>query len=81
MHRIDKRRDKKVQYTRKVFDLADIVMGRKIVSSLLPQEKYAYYKNHYVPTSNEMLLQKEYLKGGKKKVILSVILAPKLACL
>ena len=42
-------------------------MGRKMVSSLLPQEKYAYYKNHYVPTSSEMLLQKEYLKGGRKK--------------
>ena len=43
-------------------------MGQKMVSSLLPQEKYAYYKNHYVPTSSEALLQKEYLKGGKKKL-------------
>ena len=36
-------------------------------SSLLPQEKYEYCKNHYVPTSNEVLLQKEYLKGGRKR--------------
>ena len=42
-------------------------MGRKMVSSLLPQEEYAYYKNHYIPTSNEVLLQREYLKGGRKK--------------
>ena len=40
---------------------------RKTVSSLLPQEMYEYCKNHYVPTSNEVLLQKEYLMGGTKK--------------
>lgn len=48
---------------RKVFDLVNIVMGRKTVSSLLPQEKYAYYKNHYVPTSNEFFSTKRILKG------------------
>ena len=47
------------------------MIERKTVSSLLPQEKYAYYKNHYVPTSNEVLLQKEYLKGGKKSYHIS----------
>ena len=40
-------------------DIADIVMERKTVFSLLPQEKYPYYKNHYVPSSNEVLLQKD----------------------
>ena len=43
-------------------------MGQKTVSSILPQEKYAYYKNHYDPTSNGVLLQKQYLKGGRKKI-------------
>ena len=52
---------------RKVFDLVNIVLGRKTVSSLLPQEKYAYYKNHNVSMSNEVLLQKEYLNGGDRK--------------
>ena len=46
-------------------------MGRKTVSSILPQEKYAYYKNHYDPTSNGVLLQKQYLKGGRKKISIS----------
>ena len=43
---------------RKVFDLVDIVMGRKTVSSSLPQEKYAYCKNHSVSMSNEVIEKK-----------------------
>ena len=55
---------KKCNVQKKAFDLVDIVMGWKTVYSLFSQEKYAYYKNHYVPTSNAVLLHKEYLKGG-----------------
>ena len=47
--------------------LVDIVADQKTVSSLLPQEKYEYCKNHYVPASNEVLLQKKYLKCGRKE--------------
>ena len=48
-------------------------MEQKTVFSLLSQEKYPYFKNHYVPSSNEVLLQKEHF--------ISVILSPKLTCL
>ena len=43
---------------KKVLDLADIAVNWKKVFSLLLQDKYTYYKNHYVPASNEVLFQK-----------------------
>ena len=54
---------------RKVFDLADVALGWKKKFPLIQWERRAYYKSHYGLTSNEVLLQNEYLKSGRKKIL------------
>ena len=49
----------------KVYDLADVVTGRKNVSTLMDEEKYHYFKHHYQPTSESCMFQKVVSKGKK----------------
>ena len=38
-----------------VFDLADVVSGRKQISSLTRDEMYHYYKHHFIPKKKQIL--------------------------
>ena len=51
--------------TIRMYDLADIVTGRKNVSTLTDEEKYHYYKYHYQPTSTSSMFHKTVTKKNK----------------
>ena len=48
---------------------ADIVMGRKILSTLSDVEKYQYLTKHYCPTDESLLFQKRVQQGGETKIL------------
>lgn len=65
---------------RKVFDLADIVMERKLVFSLLLSRKSMRITKIMFQRPMKCCYKK-ILKGWQKESFLSVILSPELACL
>ena len=50
-----------------VFDLPDVITGRKIVSELTREEKYYYLTKHYCPKDQNSLFKKQCIKGGETK--------------
>ena len=52
-----------------VFDLPDVITGRKIVSELTCEEKYYYLTKHYCPKDQHSLLKKQSIKGGETKTL------------
>ena len=50
-----------------VFNLADVITGRKIFSELTREEKYYYLRKHYYPKDQNSLFKKQCIKGGETK--------------
>ena len=50
-----------------VFDLADVITGRKIVGELNREEKYYYLTKHYCPKDGNSLFKKQCIKEGEAK--------------
>ena len=50
-----------------VFDLADVITGRKIISELTCEEKYYYLTKHYCRKGKNSLFKKQFIKGGETK--------------
>ena len=50
-----------------VFDLADVITGRKIISELTGQEKYYFLTKHFCPKEQNSLFEKQWTKGGETK--------------
>ena len=51
------------------YNLADIITGRRTVSSLSCIEKYWYLTKHYCPSDQESLFKKKNLKRGETKTL------------
>ena len=51
------------------YDLADIITGRRTVSSLSCIEKYGYLTKHYCPSEQEYLFKKKVVKNGATKTL------------
>ena len=49
------------------YNLADIITGRRTVSSLSCIEKYGYLTKHYCPLDQESLFKKKVVKSGETK--------------
>ena len=45
-----------------VFDLVDVITGRKIIS-----EKYYFLTKHYCPKDQNLLFKKQCIKGGETR--------------
>ena len=52
-----------------ICDLADIVIGRKVLSTLSDVEKYQYLTKHFWPTDKSSLFQKIVQKSGETKTV------------
>ena len=52
-----------------VFDLADVITGRKIVSEMTHEDKYYYLTRHYYPKDQNSLFKKQCIKGGETKIL------------
>ena len=50
-----------------VFDLADVITGRKIVSELAREKKCYCLIKHYYPKVQNSLFKKQCIKGGETK--------------
>ena len=51
------------------YNLANIITGRRTVSSLSCIEKYWYLTKHYCPSDQESLFKKKNLKRGETKTL------------
>ena len=49
--------------------MADIITGRRTVSSLSCIEKYGYLTKHYCPSDQESLFKKKVFKSGETKTL------------
>ena len=50
-----------------VFDLADVIAGRKIVCELTREENYYHFTKHYYPKDQNSLFKKQCIKRGETK--------------
>ena len=50
-----------------IFNLDDVITGRKIVSELTREEKYYCLTKHYYPKDQNSLFKKQCIKGGETK--------------
>ena len=53
-----------------IYDLADIVTGKKVLSTLSDVEKYQDLTKHYCPTNKSSLFQKSVQEGGEAKTLI-----------
>ena len=51
------------------YNLADIITGRRTVSSLSCIENYGYLTKHYCPSDQESLFKKKVFKSGETKTL------------
>ena len=51
------------------YDLADIITGRRTVSSLSCIEKYGYLTKHYCLSDQESLFKEKVVKSGETKIL------------
>ena len=51
------------------YNSADIITGRRTVSSLSCIEKYGYFTKHYCPLDQESLFKKAVVKSGETKTL------------
>ena len=57
-----------------IYDLADIVTGKKVLSTLSDVEKYQDLTKHYCPTDKSSLFQKSIQEGGETKTLIYQLL-------
>ena len=57
-----------------ICDLADIVTGKKVLSTLSDVEKYQYLRKYFCPTDKSLLFQKRVHKGGETKTLIYQLL-------
>ena len=50
-----------------VFDLADVIAGRKIVCELTREENYYHFTKYYYPKDQNSLFKKQCIKRGETK--------------